>query len=948
MKRLIIKGAREHNLKNIDLDLPRDKFIVISGLSGSGKSSLAFDTIFAEGQRRYVESLSAYARQFLGRMDKPDVDYIEGLSPAISIEQKTTNRNPRSTVGTITEIWDYYRLLFARIGVPHDPKTGEEIKKQTIDEITDAILSYPENARIMVLAPVVRGKKGVHQKILEDARKAGFVRARVDGEVISLDESIELDKKRKHSIDIVVDRLKVTEENRKRIVESVETALETASGVVTILHDASGSSVERSFSQHYAYSDSNLTFPELEPRLFSFNSPFGACPACSGLGTTREFDPELIMPNPELSYEEGGLLPYKPTSNWNRALFEGLAEHLDFDLNTPLGELPEGVLKALFYGTREPVAVTYINRDNSGRYEYTKQFDGIIADLNRRYKESPSSGIREWLEGFMRERICTECQGKRLRPEALHVLIEKRNIHELSSMSVNDALRFFNKLTLSDTERQIAGEILKEIVARLTFMMSVGLDYLSLDRNAGTLSGGEAQRIRLATQIGSQLTGVLYILDEPTIGLHQRDNERLLNTLFHLRDIGNTLVVVEHDEQTLRDADYIVDLGPGAGVHGGQVVAQGPPEEVMEREESLTGQYLAGKLTMPVPEQRRRGNGNYLSISGCREHNLKGITASIPLGTLSVITGVSGSGKSTLLSDLIYPALVNRVTRGHEEEGAYDTITGTEHIDKVINIDQSPIGRTPRSNPATYANLFTPIRELFAGLPEAKARGYKPGRFSFNVKGGRCEQCQGAGTLKIEMHFLPDVYVTCDVCHGKRFTRETLDIRYKGKNIYEVLEMSVEEAAEFFQNIPQIKRRLDTLMAVGLDYVKLGQSALTLSGGEAQRVKLSLELSKRSTGNTFYILDEPTTGLHFADVKKLMEVLAVLADKGNTVVLIEHNLDVIKQADYLIDLGPEGGDRGGEIVVTGTPEEVASFDGSHTGRFLRPALGIPPREEATA
>ena len=948
MKRLVIKGAREHNLKNVNLDLPRDKFIVISGLSGSGKSSLAFDTLFAEGQRRYVESLSSYARMFLGRMDKPDVDYIEGLSPAISIEQKTTSRNPRSTVGTITEIWDYYRLLFARIGVPHDPKTGEEISKQTIDEITDSILAYPEGARIMVLAPVVRGKKGVHQKILDDARKTGFVRARINGEVISLDENIELDKQRKHTIDIVVDRLKVNEDNRKRIVESVETALETAGGVVTILESVEDRWVERSYSQQYAYSDSTVTFPELEPRLFSFNNPYGACPACSGIGTTREFDPALIMPNPELSFEQGGLLPYKPRSNWNRALFEGLAEHLDFDLDTPLEDLPEPILNAIFYGTREAVAVTYINKDRSGKYEYNRQFNGIIADLNRRYKESPSSGIREWLEGFMREQICTVCGGKRLRPEALWVLIHEKNIHQLSRMSVNDSLKFFSKLKLSETESRISGEILKEIVARLTFMKSVGLEYLTLDRNAGTLSGGEAQRIRLATQIGSQLTGVLYILDEPTIGLHQRDNERLLNTLMHLRDIGNTLIVVEHDEQTLRDADYLVDLGPGAGVHGGHVVAQGTPEVVMENEESLTGRYLAGKLTMPTPESRRSGNGNFLRITDCREHNLKGIGASIPLGTLTVITGVSGSGKSTLLSDLIFPALSNRIGRSRHPEGAFGDITGTEQIDKVINIDQSPIGRTPRSNPATYVNLFTPIRELFANLPEAKARGYKPGRFSFNVKGGRCEQCQGAGTLKIEMHFLADVYVTCDVCHGKRFTRETLDIRYKGKNIYEVLDMTVEEAADFFQNIPQIKRRLDTLMAVGLDYVKLGQSALTLSGGEAQRVKLSLELSKRSTGNTFYILDEPTTGLHFADVKKLMEVLALLADKGNTVVLIEHNLDVIKQADHIIDLGPEGGDRGGEIVVTGTPEEVADCEASHTGRFLRPALGSSQRQEASA
>jgi len=938
MKKIIIKGAREHNLKNIDLELPRDAFIVVSGLSGSGKSSLAFDTIFAEGQRRYVESLSAYARQFLGRMDKPDLDYIEGLSPAISIEQKTTNRNPRSTVGTVTEIWDYYRLLFARIGVPHDPVSGKRIEKQTVDQIIDRILSYPEGSRLMILSPVVRGKKGQHQKILEDARKAGFARARVDGTVLPLDEEVDLDRKKKHSIEIVVDRVKVSTENRKRIAEAVETAAETSSGMVIALRSSDSGEIEEAFSENYAYPDSNLVFPDLEPRLFSFNSPFGACPACSGLGITLEFDPDLVMPDRSLSFNQGGVAPYNPNAAWYRSRFQSLADHLDFSLDTPLEQLPKHVMKAILYGTAEPIEITYVNKEKTGKFEYQAPFRGVLDDLKRRYTDTTSEGVKEWLESYMTQKACAACGGKRLRPEALAVLVDNKSIYDLSVMSVTEASRFFDGLALSDTEQEITREILKEIRSRLSFMMSVGLDYLTLERTASTLSGGEAQRIRLATQIGSSLVGVLYILDEPTIGLHQRDNERLLKTLRHLRDIGNTLIIVEHDEQTLRSADYIVDLGPGAGVHGGHVVAQGSVREILENPHSLTGQYLSGKLVVDVPLSRRDGNGEALSLTAVHEHNLKRIDVTFPLGKFIVITGVSGSGKSSLLSDVVFPALSNRVTRSHIAEGAYERIAGVEHIDKVINIDQSPIGRTPRSNPATYVGVFTQIRELFAGLPESRARGYKPGRFSFNVKGGRCENCQGAGTIKIEMHFLPDVYVTCDVCGGKRFNRETLDIRYKGKNIHEVLEMTVEEAADFFQAVPQISRRLSTLKEVGLDYIKLGQSALTLSGGEAQRVKLSLELSRRSTGKTFYILDEPTTGLHFADVKKLLEVLNVLVEKGNTVTLIEHNLDVVLQADYIIDLGPEGGDRGGEVVATGTPEEVAHVRSSHTGRFIKEVL----------
>ena len=941
MSRIFVKGAREHNLKNIDVELPRDAFVVVSGMSGSGKSSLAFDTIFAEGQRRYVESLSAYARQFLGRMDKPDVDYIEGLSPAISIEQKTTNRNPRSTVGTVTEIWDYYRLLFARIGVPHDPVSGQRIEKQTVDQIIERILEYPDQARMMVLSPVVRGRKGIHQRVLDDARKAGFARVRVDGEIISLDEDIQLQKNRKHSIEIVVDRVRVSTDARKRIVEAIEQALETSGGTVLVLvENAKATFEEQSFSQHYAYPDSNVTFPELEPRLFSFNSPFGACESCSGLGVTKEFDPDLIMPDRSLSFNEHGIRPYNPGARWYRTRFVALAEQLEFSLDQPLRDIPADIMEQILYGSREELHFVYEKPDGGGRVEYHRPFAGVIPDLERRYRETASAQMREWFESFMTERLCHACRGRRLRPESLAVLVGGRSIHDIADMSVTDALGFFEQLEMTSSEGQISEEILKEIRSRLGFMQSVGLDYLSLNRSAATLSGGEAQRIRLATQIGSQLVGVLYVLDEPTIGLHQRDNERLLGTLLHLRDLGNTLLVVEHDEQTLLAADHIIDLGPGAGVHGGSIVAQGTPAAIMAEPESVTGPWLTGQRSLPVPDERRTGNGKVIRVSGAREHNLKGISVEFRLGAMNIITGVSGSGKSTLLSDVLFPALHNRVgrVRSHLREADYDGIDGFEHIDKIINIDQSPIGRTPRSNPATYVGLFTPIRELFAGLPESKARGYKPGRFSFNVKGGRCEHCQGAGTIKIEMHFLPDVYVTCDVCHGQRFTRETLDIRYKGRTIHEVLEMSVEEAREFFSAIPQIKRRLDTLSDVGLDYIRLGQSALTLSGGEAQRVKLSLELSKRSTGRTLYILDEPTTGLHFADVHKLMEVVQLLVDRGNTVILIEHNLDVILQSDHVIDLGPEGGDRGGELVATGTPEDVAQNPASHTGRFIAETL----------
>ncbi len=941
MDKLIIKGAREHNLKNIDLELPRDKLIVISGLSGSGKSSLAFDTLFAEGQRRYVESLSAYARQFLGRMDKPDVDYIEGLSPAISIEQKTTHRNPRSTVGTVTEIYDYYRLLFARVGIPHCPQCGREIREQGIDQIIDTILSWPAGTKLQVLAPVIRAQKGEHKKILEDATKQGFVRARVDGEIKELPSGgpvdFKLEKQRKHSIEIVVDRLRLSDDSRRRLAESVETALEIAEGTVIVLVDADPPR-EEFFSQKGACPECGISLPEMEPRLFSFNAPQGACPVCSGLGVKLEFDPDLVIPDSSLSFNEGGCIPYNPDAAWNRSRFEALAKHFKFSLDTAFQDLPKRVLDAILRGTDEAVKIKYENREGTGRFEYESRFPGILADLKRRYLETQSDGIKTWLERFMSEKACEACGGKRLRPEALAVTVAGVSIHELSSKSVEDTLELFSKVSLTDTERQIAKQILKEITARLSFMQNVGLEYLTLERKAGTLSGGEAQRIRLATQIGSSLVGVLYILDEPSIGLHQRDNQRLIDTLTYLRDIGNTLVVVEHDEQTLRTADWIVDLGPGAGVHGGHVVAQGTPEQVMKSKKSITGQYLAGTLTIEVPLQRRTPREESILIKGCREHNLKGIDVALPLGVFTCITGVSGSGKSTLLTDLLYPIISNQVMGTSWREGDYDTIEGLEAIDKIINIDQSPIGRTPRSNPATYVGVFTHIRDLFSSLPESKTRGWKPGRFSFNVKGGRCENCQGDGTIKIEMNFLPDVYITCDVCHGRRFNSDTLDARYKGKNIADVLDMTIEEAATFFEHVPQIAHRMNTLLSVGLGYIKLGQSALTLSGGEAQRVKLAFELAKRGTGRTLYFMDEPTTGLHFADVKQLMEVIQRLVDAGNTVVMIEHNLDVIKQADWIFDLGPEGGDKGGTIVAFGTPEAVVKCKASYTGKYLKPVL----------
>lgn len=938
MKRLIIKGAREHNLKNISIDLERDKLIVVSGISGSGKSSLAFDTIFAEGQRRYVESLSAYARQFLGRIEKPEVDYIEGLSPAIAIEQKTTHNNPRSTVGTVTEIYDYYRLLWARIGIPHCPVCGKEIQEQSIDQIIETIMRNPDKTKAVVLAPVIRGKKGEHRKIIEDAKSAGFARIRIDGRIIELTEDIDLEKYQKHDIEIVVDRLIISQDSKKRLAESLETALELTDGLVTVWYlDDDRSEI---FSEKSSCPDCGISIPELQPRLFSFNNPFGACPECHGIGITMEFDPDLIIPDPSLSFNQGAIISANPDANWHRSQFKALSEHFGFSLDTPFDEIDPDVIQQILFGSHETIHMRYESERNNGVYELDKRYPGIIPDLKRRYFETNSVGIRQWMETLMGHRPCESCEGHRLRKESLAVTVGNVHIVAATSLSVKEALKFFVDLDLSPTEEKISEQIIKEIRTRLNFLVQVGLDYLTLDRNAGTLSGGEAQRIRLATQIGSSLTGVLYVLDEPSIGLHQRDNMRLIETLKRLRDLGNTLIVVEHDETMLREADYIVDLGPGAGVHGGEVTAHGTPYEISLSERSVTGQYLSGKLSIPVPTQRRTGNGSVLRIKRALANNLKGIDVVIPLGILTVITGVSGSGKSTLLNDILYPYLKASLQRGRSAINTFscESIDGVESLDKVIHIDQSPIGRTPRSNPATYVGAFTPIRDLFASLPESKARGYKPGRFSFNVKGGRCEHCQGDGTLKIEMHFLPDVYVTCDVCNGKRFNKETLDIRFKGKNIHEVLEMTVEEANDFFMSIPSIHRKLETLKEVGLGYIKLGQSALTLSGGEAQRVKLSLELSKRSTGKTLYILDEPTTGLHFADVKKLLEVLELLVEAGNSIIMIEHNMDVIKTADHIIDLGPEGGDLGGRLVVSGTPEVVARCEESYTGAFLHEIL----------
>ena len=936
---IYVKGARENNLKNIDVTIPRDKLVVLTGLSGSGKSSLAFDTIYAEGQRRYVESLSSYARMFLGQMEKPDVDYIDGLSPAISIDQKTTSKNPRSTVGTVTEIYDYLRLLWARVGTPHCPKCGKEIKQQTIDQIIDQVLELPEATRIQVMAPVVRGKKGTHQKILDDARKSGYVRVRADGSLYDLSEEITLDKNKKHSIEVVVDRLVIRSDIARRLTDSVEVAAGLAGGLVVI--NIVGEDRDILFSQNYACEDCGISIEELTPRMFSFNNPFGACPTCTGLGAQRKVDPDLIIPNKDLSLLEGAIT----ASGWNnikgdsisRMYFEALAKRYGFSLTTPVKDLPPEVLDVILYGTKgEKLKLSY-EREN-GKGTLMQAFEGIINNLERRYRETQSDAMRRDLEDCMSDRPCPDCGGRRLRKEALAVTVGGISIDRFCDLSVTDALAFLDTLTLSEQKMRIAERILKEIRNRLGFLQSVGLQYLTLSRSAATLSGGESQRIRLATQIGSSLMGVLYILDEPSIGLHQRDNDKLLDTLKHLRDLGNTLLVVEHDEDTMRAADYIVDIGPGAGVHGGQVVAAGTAQEVMEPPGSITGDYLSGRKKIPVPTKRRPGNGNLLTVRGAAENNLKNVDVSIPLGTFTCVTGVSGSGKSSLVNEILYKRLAADLNRAKTRPGAHKALEGEEFLDKVINIDQSPIGRTPRSNPATYTGLFNDIRELFASTPDAKARGYGPGRFSFNVRGGRCEACAGDGLIKIEMHFLPDIYVPCEVCKGKRYNRETLEVRYKGKNIYEVLEMTAEEALPFFEPLPKLYNKVQTLCEVGLGYVKLGQPSTTLSGGEAQRVKLATELSKRSTGSTIYILDEPTTGLHTADVHKLIEVLQRLVDLGNTVVVIEHNLDVIKTADHIIDLGPEGGDGGGLVVCTGTPEIVAQCPASYTGQYLKRML----------
>jgi excinuclease ABC subunit A len=942
--KLVIKGAREHNLKNIDLTLPKDSLIVVSGLSGSGKSSLAFDTIFAEGQRRYVESLSAYARQFLGRLEKPDVDYMEGLSPSIAIEQKSTNKNPRSIVGTITEIYDYYRLLWARVGTPYCPSCGREITEMGVDQIIDAIYSNEDNSRIMISSPVAIGRKGEYKKVFHDARHGGFQRAKIDGEMKMLEDVTSLDKQFKHNIDIIVDRLVLNEENRTRLSDSLETAIEMSNGLIKVTvfkKDADGNTqeFEEVFSQKNSCPHCGITIPELQPRLFSFNNPYGACPTCNGLGIESQFDVDKIIPDFSLSFNEHAIKSHNPDASWNKVEFGALSKALNFSLDTPIKKLPKKTLDIILNGYSKKLRMNYVSKDDGLKYEQNKKFEGVVKQLQRRQYQTGSPQMRAWYESFKSSHECRSCHGKKLREEALNVRIQGKNIMDVTELSVKDSVDFFNNLQLDETKTEISREILKEIKARLSFLINVGLGYLTLNRTSGTLSGGEAQRIRLATQIGSALTGVLYVLDEPSIGLHQRDNEMLIKTLKHLRDIGNTLIVVEHDEATIREADYLVDIGPGAGIHGGYIIGQGTPDEVAKIPESITGQFLAGKLNIPVPEKRRKGNGKSIKIIGAEKNNLKGIDATIPLGKLVVLTGVSGSGKSSLLNGILVPATKRELNGKKQNFNGYKKLSGIKNIDKLINIDQSPIGRTPRSNPATYVGVFIAIRELFASLPESKARGYKSGRFSFNVAGGRCENCKGDGQLKIEMHFLPDVFVGCDVCHGKRFNQETLNIKYKGKSIYDVLDMTVEEAVVFFAPINKIRVKLETLESVGLGYLKLGQSALTLSGGEAQRVKLSLELSKRSTGKTLYILDEPTTGLHFADVKMLVQVLDRLVDQGNTVILIEHNLDVIKVADHIIDLGPEGGDEGGTIVTSGTPEEVAKHPTSYTGKFLAPMLG---------
>lgn len=936
---IFIKGAREHNLKNIDVTIPRDKLVVLTGLSGSGKSSLAFDTIYAEGQRRYVESLSAYARQFLGQMDKPDVDYIEGLSPAISIDQKTTSKNPRSTVGTVTEVYDYLRLLYARIGIPHCYKCGRPIARQSIDQIIDQVLALPMGSKLLILAPVVRARKGEHQKVFDSAKRSGYVRVRVDGLVYDLSEVPKLEKNKKHNIELVIDRMVIRDDIRKRLADSLETALKIAGGLV-IVDVIDGE--EMMFSQNYACEHCGVSMEELTPRMFSFNSPFGACEECSGLGFMMKIDPELVVRDKNKSINEGaiavtGWMAPGIEDSMAAAYYRGLSEHYGFSLDTPYKDLPDKIKDILLYGSKGEKFKVEFSR-SYGQSTYMTDFEGIVNNLQRRHKETNSDWMRAELEGYMSNHPCPSCHGMRLKPQVLAVTIGGKNINEVTDLSIVKAIEFFKSLSLTEKEQTIAEQILKEILERLGFLKNVGLGYLTLSRSAGTLSGGEAQRIRLATQIGSSLMGVLYILDEPSIGLHQRDNEKLLATLKTLRDLGNTLIVVEHDEDTMYAADHIIDIGPGAGIHGGYLVAQGTAEEIMKVEGSATGDYMSGRKFIPIPKERRKPNGHYLEVKGAAQNNLKNINVKIPLGVFTCVTGVSGSGKSSLVNEIIYKYLARELNGARSKNGTVKQIKGLEYLDKVIDINQSPIGRTPRSNPATYTGLFSDIRELFASTVEAKVRGYKAGRFSFNVKGGRCEACCGDGIIQIEMHFLPDVYVPCEVCKGKRYSKETLEVKYKGKNISEVLDMTVEEALTFFENIPRLHRKIQTLYDVGLGYIKLGQSSTTLSGGEAQRVKLATELSKRSTGKTIYILDEPTTGLHVADVHRLLDVLQRLVDAGNTVLVIEHNLDVIKTADYLIDLGPEGGDAGGEILCTGTPEQVAKCKQSYTGQYLKKVL----------
>ncbi|WP_297827418.1 excinuclease ABC subunit UvrA [uncultured Methanobrevibacter sp.] len=939
-KQIVIKGAREHNLQDIDVSVPRDEFIVITGLSGSGKSSLAFDTIYAEGQRRYVESLSAYARQFLGQMKKPEMESIEGLSPAISIDQKTTRENPRSTVGTITEIYDYLRLLYARIGIPHCPNCGKEISQQTIGQIGESIIEEGEGVKIQILSPVVRDKKGQHKDVLEDLRNKGFVRVRVDDEIRDLEEDIDLPKTYRHSIDVVVDRLKIRKDVdfKRRLVDSLETAAEFAGGLITVLFDNGEEEYEKKYSEHFACVDCGINFEELTPRMFSFNAPQGACPECNGIGSKMEIDPDLIVPDKTLTLNEGAIAPWSKSSkreNYYYQMLEAVSKHFNFSMDVPFEELDGEYQNTILYGCKDKIAFTFKRRNKS--YMVNRKFEGVIPRMERLYIETKSNYSRKYLSKFMSDRKCHVCGGKRLRPEVLAVTVGGKSIIDVCDLPIKDSYQFFQDLELTERENFIAKEVLKEIKERLSFLVEVGLDYLSMSRSSGTLSGGEAQRIRLATQIGSGLVGVLYILDEPSIGLHQRDNIKLIEALKRLKDLGNTLVVVEHDEETILSADHVVDIGPGAGEHGGKIVAQGTPLDIMNNPDSITGQYISRVKKIDIPEKRREGNGKFIKIIGAEQNNLKDIDVEIPLGKFTCVTGVSGSGKSSLINEILYKGAKGKLAHKFTFAGKYKEIEGLQNIDKVIAIDQKPIGRTPRSNPATYTGVFTDIRDLFANTPESKARGYKPGRFSFNVKGGRCEACTGDGIVQIEMHFLADVYVPCEVCGGKRYNEETLDIRYKGKNIYEVLEMTVEEALEFFENIPKITKKLQTLYDVGLGYMKIGQPATTLSGGEAQRIKLAKELSRTSTGKTLYILDEPTTGLHFADIKRLLEVLARLTDAGNSVVVIEHNLDVIKTADHIIDLGPEGGDGGGEVIATGTPEEIAEA-GTYTGQFLERML----------